>query len=54
MPVLRAFMEERALPSTELGPVDFFALRRLAKSCFWDAIDGRVTGGQVLGVRILG
>jgi hypothetical protein len=30
MPVLRAFMEEEALPVTEVGPVDFWALRRLA------------------------
>ena len=38
MPVLRAFIEERALPSAEQGPVDFCALRRLAASCFGDAI----------------
>src|ERR1017187_10161833 len=30
MPVWRAFMEETALPVTEVGPVDFWALRRLA------------------------
>ena len=30
MPDLRAFMEETALPVTEVGPVDFCALRRLA------------------------
>ena len=29
-PVLRLFMEETALPVTEVGPVDFWALRRLA------------------------
>ena len=30
MPVLRAFMEDVALPVTEVGPVDFWALRRFA------------------------
>jgi hypothetical protein len=30
MPVLRAFMEEAALPATEVGPVDFRELRWLA------------------------
>jgi hypothetical protein len=30
MPVLKAFMEDVALPVTEVGPVDFWALRRLA------------------------
>src|ERR1017187_4136211 len=33
MPVLRAFMEEVALPVTEVGPVDCWALRRLASIC---------------------
>src|ERR1039458_83493 len=33
MPVLRAFMEEVALPVTEVGPVDFWALRRFASIC---------------------
>src|ERR1019366_6332395 len=37
MPVLRAFMEEAALPVTELGPVDFWALRRLAS--IWRSVD---------------
>ena len=32
MPDLRAFREEAALPSGEVGPVDFWALRRLAFS----------------------
>src|SRR5450759_1016715 len=33
MPVLRAFMEETALPVIEVGPVDFWALRRFASIC---------------------
>src|ERR1700730_3031869 len=37
MPVLRAFMEETALPVTEVGPVDFWALRRLAS--IWRRVD---------------
>ncbi len=35
MPDLRALREEVALPSGEVGPVDFWALRRLAFSCAW-------------------
>jgi hypothetical protein len=46
MPVLRAFMEERALPSGERGPVDLSALRRLASICFLDGIERRIAGGQ--------
>src|ERR1017187_3223814 len=37
MPVLRAFMEEAALPVTEMGPLDFWALRRLAS--IWRRVD---------------
>jgi hypothetical protein len=35
MPDLRAFREEAALPAGDVGPVDFWALRRLALSCAW-------------------
>ena len=35
IPDLRALSEEAALPSGEVGPVDFWALRRLAFSCAW-------------------
>ena len=35
MPDLRAFRDEAALPSGEVGAVDFWALRRLAFSCAW-------------------
>ena len=38
MPDLRAFREEAALPSGEVGPVDFWALRRLASICAWVGI----------------
>jgi len=34
MPWRRAFSAERALPFDVLGPVDFFALSRLAVICF--------------------
>ena len=44
MPVLRAFMEEAALPVTEMGPVDFRALRRFAS--FWRRVD---MGGSGMG-----
>jgi hypothetical protein len=39
MPDLRAFMEETALPVTEVGPVDFCALRRFAS--IWRRVDIR-------------
>jgi len=42
MPDCRAFIAERALPSSEQGPVDFCELRRLAAICFWVAIRGEV------------
>src|SRR6266480_2843874 len=35
MPDLRALREDAALPSGEVGPVDFWALRRLALSWAW-------------------
>jgi hypothetical protein len=35
MPDFRALREEAALPSEEVGPVDFWALRRLALICAW-------------------
>src|SRR5258708_40028411 len=41
MPVLRAFMEEAALPVTEVGPVDFWALRRFASLWRRGEIRGR-------------
>ena len=34
---MRAFLEEAALPVTEVGPVDFWALRRLAS--IWRRVD---------------
>src|ERR1017187_9565142 len=51
MPDFRAFMREAALPSAELGPVDFFALRRLASVCFWDAIHTEGSVATSLGLR---
>src|ERR1700694_2888420 len=36
MPDFRALSEETALPSEEVGPVDFWELRRLASSWAWD------------------
>src|SRR5437762_3258307 len=38
MPSLRALKREAALPLRVRGPVDFFALARLAASCLRDAI----------------
>src|SRR6266404_786882 len=38
MPDLRALREEAALPSGEVGPVDFWALRRLALIWAWVGI----------------
>jgi hypothetical protein len=35
MPDLRALRDEAALPSGEVGPVDFWALRRLALIWAW-------------------
>jgi len=37
MPDLRALSEEAALPSGDLGPVDFWAFRRLA--LIWASVD---------------
>src|SRR5579863_10460385 len=39
-PLMRAFF----LPSSVLGPVDFMAFRRLAKSCFRDTVFDMVNG----------
>jgi hypothetical protein len=38
MPDLRAFKEEAALPSEDVGPVDFWELRRLALICACDVM----------------
>src|SRR5262245_41303589 len=38
MPCLRALKRTRSFPSGVLGPVLFWALRRLASICFWVAI----------------
>jgi hypothetical protein len=40
------FSALRALPSTVLGPVDFFALRRLAAICFFVAMGFLLCGGK--------
>ena len=37
-PVSRAGREDVALPAGEVGPVDFWVLRRLALSCAWAGI----------------
>src|SRR5687767_10277412 len=37
-PCLRAFWEERDLPSGVAGPVERAALARLAASCFWEGV----------------
>src|SRR5450759_315669 len=42
MPNLRLFMKETALPVTEMGPVGFWALRRLAS--IWQRVDMVVPG----------
>jgi hypothetical protein len=42
------------LPSGERGPVDFFELRRLAASCFWDGIRREDNWGSSFGGRGFG
>src|SRR5476649_2868608 len=44
MPDFRALREEAALPSGEVGPVDFWEFRRLASICAWDDMIGPLGG----------
>src|SRR5450432_4275127 len=44
MPDLSALSEEAALPSGEVGPVDFWEFSRLAAICAWDDMLGTSWG----------
>jgi len=48
-PCLRAFWAERDLPDGVTGPVDFWALRRFAASCFSEI--GLLVIGKVRGLE---
>jgi hypothetical protein len=47
MPDFKAFREQAALPSGEVGPVDFWEFSRLALICAWeDMLEPRVGSGM--------
>src|SRR5471030_813119 len=46
MPDFRALREEAALPSGEVGPVDFWEFSRLALICAWDVMIVEPRGGS--------
>jgi hypothetical protein len=47
-PVLKAFLLDTDLPSGVRGPVECWALRRLASICFWDDMESLVSFGHNL------
>ena len=42
MPDFKAFREQEALPSAEVGPVDFWEFSRLALICAWEDMLGNL------------
>src|SRR5450432_4386275 len=48
IPDFRALREEAALPSGEVGPVDFLEFRRLASICAWEDMLGTSCGVGVM------
>src|SRR5471030_2024529 len=54
MPDLMALREEAALPSGEVGPVDFWEFSRLAFICAWEDMLGTSRGIGGCGMRVAG